>query len=368
MLNIVVPMAGRGSRFANAGYKDPKPLIRFGGKPMIQWVVENVTPKVSHRLIFLCLEEHLRQYPDISSTLRAISPRCEIVPVGGVTEGAACTVLLARTFIDTDEPLMIANSDQFVSLDINDYLAVMDEKHADGLIMTFEADDAKWSYCRLREDGTVSEVVEKREVSNEATVGIYNFHRGRDFVRAADKMIAYNLRVNNEFYVAPTYNQLIAENAKIFVSRTGREYSGMYGLGIPTDLDFFMTTSAYDQGQSSGALPLSEHDRIACLSRHVAASILSGNRKGLSAVMASHIGLRLSGEFYEMTRENLIRVLETTLKKLLGANYTSSVEILGTQQSKIDFLGGDDKVQGVRHLTLRWEDGVVFEIEVIISY
>jgi dTDP-glucose pyrophosphorylase len=191
------------------------------------------------------LAEHLERFPEVPRALRQLCPGCHITPVPGVTEGAACTVLLARQFIDSDEPLMIANSDQIVDLDINQYLAAADAAGTDGLIMTFWADHPKWSYCRMEPDGTVSEVVEKKVVSNEATVGIYNFRRGRDFVRAADSMIARNLRVNNEFYVAPTYNQLIAEGARIVTMKTGREGSGMYGLGVPQDLELFTRTPYY---------------------------------------------------------------------------------------------------------------------------
>lgn len=245
MLNIVIPMAGRGSRFANAGFQTPKPLIPVGGRPMIQWVIDNIRPARPHRFIFLCLAEHLQQYPEVPRELARLCPGCEIVPVAGVTEGAACTVLLAEKFIDSPDPLMIANSDQIVDLSIEDYLAAGDPPDVSGLIMTFWSDHPKWSYCRLRDDGTVSEVVEKQVVSNEATVGIYNFRHGADFVRAAKNMIAADLRVNNEFYVAPCYNQLIAEGAKVIVARTGREYAGMYGLGIPEDLEFFLTTDYY---------------------------------------------------------------------------------------------------------------------------
>lgn len=245
MLNIVVPMAGRGSRFANAGYKHPKPLIPVGGKPMIQWVIDNIRPSRPHRFVFVCLAEHLTTYPEVPATLRRLSPGCEIVTVDQVTEGAACTVLLARRFIDSDDPLMIANADQYIEVSIDTYIDAMELQQADGLIMTFWSDHPKWSYCRMADDGSVQEVVEKRVISNEATVGIYNFRRGADFVASADSMIARGLRVNGEFYVAPTYNEQIEKGKKIITYGVGRERAGMYGLGIPEDLDFFKTTNVY---------------------------------------------------------------------------------------------------------------------------
>ena len=252
-LNIVVPMAGRGSRFAVAGYVDPKPLIEVGGKPMVQWVIENIRPDRPHRFIFICLAEHLERYPKIPSTLKRLTPNCEIVTVNEVTQGAACTVLLAKEFINNETPLMIANSDQFVDLEINSYLEKLSLEKAAGLIMTFWSDHPKWSYCRLRPDGSVSEVVEKKVVSNDATVGIYNFAKGREFVQAAEEMITRNLRVNGEFYVAPAYNLLIEQGAKIVVSETGRENAGMYGLGTPDDLGLFLKSAPFARLSANNA-------------------------------------------------------------------------------------------------------------------
>jgi dTDP-glucose pyrophosphorylase len=236
MLNIVVPMAGRGSRFQKEGYTLPKPLIPVLGKPMIQVVINNLRPKVAHRFIFICLQEHLEKY-QVAEKLKAwAGAGTEIVTVDQVTEGAACTVLLAKEFINNDEPLMIANSDQWVDTDINDYLDKMNRENADGLIMTMWANDPKWSFVRFNEKNEMVEVVEKEVVSNEATVGIYNYKHGKDFVRAAEKMIAKNFRVNGEFYVAPAYNEMIREGKKIIVYNIGKEADGMYGLGIPSDL------------------------------------------------------------------------------------------------------------------------------------
>jgi NDP-sugar pyrophosphorylase family protein len=239
MLNIVLPIAGRGSRFAAAGYTVPKPLIPVHGVPMIEAVVRNVRPACAHRFIFVALQEHL-DHLGMRLALERAAPGSIVVPVRAVTEGAACTVLLAREYIDGSDALMLANSDQWVDIDINDYLAAMDRRHADGLIMTMKADDPKWSFVGLDARTFVTRVVEKQVISDEATVGIYNFRRGSDFVRAADRMIAKNLRVNNEFYVAPVYNELIEDGARIAIYNVGSEGAGMYGLGIPADLDQFV--------------------------------------------------------------------------------------------------------------------------------
>lgn len=239
MLNIVIPMAGAGSRFAKEGYLDPKPLIPVNDVPMIRVVIDNLTPVRPHRFIFVCQQSHYDTYY-LKNKLSSWAPECEIICLNGVTEGAACTVLQARELIDSDDELMIANSDQYVDVSINDYLDCLDTRKLDGIIMTMRATDPKWSFVGLDSEGYVTNVVEKKVISNEATVGIYNFKRGRDFVAAADRMIDRDLRVNNEFYVAPTYNQLIEDGMRIGVFNVGEEANGMYGLGTPDDLRYFL--------------------------------------------------------------------------------------------------------------------------------
>lgn len=240
MLNIVIPMAGAGSRFAAVGYKDPKPLIGVHGTPMIKVVINNLRPAQPHRFVFICQQAHVDAY-GLTEKFSAWAPGCKIVGLNGMTEGAACTVLACRTLIDNEDALMIANSDQYVDIDIDAYLKTMDDDSLDGLIMTMKANDPKWSYVGFDSRGVVSRVVEKQVISDEATVGIYNFRRGCDFVRAADEMVARNLRVNNEFYVAPTYDQLIEAGQRIGIYNVGEEAQGMYGMGIPADLDLFLS-------------------------------------------------------------------------------------------------------------------------------
>ncbi|WP_108396248.1 glycosyltransferase family 2 protein [Devosia submarina] len=237
MLNIVVPMAGHGSRFAKAGYTAPKPLIPIHGVPMIRLVIDNLRPSMDHRFIFLCQAAHIEQFA-LDKRLCAWAPGAEVRSVAAVTEGAACTVLLARDLIDSDEPLMIANCDQYIDVAIDEYLQAA--AAPDGMIMTMIDKDPKWSFVGFDQSGRVSQVVEKQVISDQATVGIYNFTRGRDFVSAADAMIAKDLRVNNEFYVAPVYNELIELGAEIGTYSIGAAAQGMHGLGIPADLDAFL--------------------------------------------------------------------------------------------------------------------------------
>lgn len=236
MLNIVVPMAGRGSRFSNAGYKMPKPLIDVHGHYMIEYVTKNLTPQIEHRFIYICQEEHLEKY-QLEKYLRQIAPNCVVVTVDHITEGAACTVLLAEEYINSNDPLMIANSDQYIDTDINHYLRQMN--NYDGLIMTMPANDPKWSFIKVDEKNLVSMVREKEVISNEATVGVYNYKHGKDFVEYAHLMIEKNIRVNNEFYVAPVYNEMIDAGMKITYFDVGEK---MYGLGTPEDLSEFLKT------------------------------------------------------------------------------------------------------------------------------
>jgi dTDP-glucose pyrophosphorylase len=239
MLTIVIPMAGRGSRFAEAGYELPKPLLPIHGIPMIEAVVRNLAPSEPARFVFICQREHLSSF-GFEAGLRQAAPGCTIVAIDGVTEGAACTVLLAEAAIDPDDVLVIANSDQWVDRTMDVHLGALRGGALDGLIMTMTADDPKWSFVSLDERNLVTTVVEKVVISDEATVGIYAFARGGEFIRAAKAMIAADERVNGEFYVAPVYNQLIAEGARIGIDNVGSEGDGMYGLGIPADYEGFL--------------------------------------------------------------------------------------------------------------------------------
>jgi len=234
-MNVLIPMAGAGSRFVTAGYTFPKPLIsikNLNDKPMIQVIVENLNIDANH--IFITQGEHNIKY-NLQQLLGVISPKSTVVSIGNLTEGAACTTLLAKEFINNDEPLLIANSDQFVEWDSNEFMYSMMDSGIDGGILTFSNSHPKWSYVRQDANGFVTEVKEKQVISNEATVGIYYWKRGSDYVKYAEQMIAKNIRVNGEFYTAPVYNEAIADGKKIKIFHIEK----MWGLGTPEDLTYF---------------------------------------------------------------------------------------------------------------------------------
>jgi HAD superfamily hydrolase (TIGR01509 family) len=234
-MKVIIPMAGAGSRFEKAGFSFPKPLIpvkNMNDKPMIQVIVENLN--VDAEFIFICRREHNEKY-NLKQLLNLIAPNCKLVFVDSLTEGAACTTLLAKEFIDNNDPLLIANSDQFVEWDSNEFMYSMTDPLIDGGILTFENSHPKWSYVKLDDNGYVLEVREKEVISNEATVGIYYWQRGADYVKYAEQMISKNIRVNGEFYVAPVYNESIADGQKVKIFRTSK----MWGLGTPEDLHYF---------------------------------------------------------------------------------------------------------------------------------
>ncbi len=242
-MNVLIPMAGAGSRFSAAGYTFPKPLIDVRNKPMIQTVVDNLNIDARH--IFIVQKEHYVKY-NLKETLERISPDCKIVQIDELTEGAACTTLLAKEYINDDEPLLIANSDQYVEWDSNEFMYSMVGDGVDGGMLTFYSTHPKWSYAGLDEKGFVTTVVEKKPISDKATVGIYFWRRGKDYVKYTEQMIDKDLRVNGEFYVAPVYNEAISDGMKFKIFNTPK----MWGLGTPEDLNYFLEHQGKDPGDA----------------------------------------------------------------------------------------------------------------------
>lgn len=238
MINIVIPMAGAGSRFAKAGYKKPKPFIDVLGKPMICHVLDNLNMSGA-KFILLARKEHYENEPH---TIRWISDNynVEFVLIDKLTEGAACTVLHAHRLINNDTPLLVANSDQIVDMNIEEYINDCKKRELDGSVLCFIDPELnpKWSFAKLDSEGLITEIKEKQPISDKATVGIYYFTKGSSFVENAIDMFVRNERVNNEFYVAPVYNYAIARGKRYGIYNI--DFKAMHGTGTPEDLDKYI--------------------------------------------------------------------------------------------------------------------------------
>lgn len=238
-MNIVIPMAGRGSRFAELGYRNPKPMIDVLGKPMYAWATDGLPLPYVKQLIFICQREHLSHWgleADIRARYAKYQPR--IVPLAEVTQGQACTVLMATEWIDNDDPLLIYNADTYCPTTIFQALRTWPLEVA-GALDVFEAEGERWSFAELGAENRVRATSEKRRTSQWASTGLYYFRRGADFVKHANQMIAANAQINHEFYIAPIYNQMIANGADI----RANPVENVWVLGTPEDLQHFLANN-----------------------------------------------------------------------------------------------------------------------------
>ena len=237
-LQLVIPAAGLGSRFSMVGMTTPKPVIDVDGLPMIAWVIGNFNLRPTDVVIIVTrpeigLSEILLPY------LCAFQCRVEFVCIDYVTEGPAITVSLAKAMLDLDEALIVANSDQYVSAGLDEFLNQARYSSSGGQILTMAASGSKWSYVKRNPAGNVSEVKEKVEISSEATVGIYGWNKASYFFESLESMIAADDRTNGEFYVAPTYNYLLERAVPISATNIGDVEREVHGLGTPEDLEIF---------------------------------------------------------------------------------------------------------------------------------
>lgn len=232
-INILIPMAGEGQRFINKGYLEPKPLININNKKMIELVYNNINTNGNY--IYVAKKQHIDQY-DLQNAISSFCKNFTLISQDKKLDGAVKSCLLAKDLINNDDPLIIANSDQYISWDSKKTINFFLKSGIDGAILTFKANDSKWSYIKRNKYNTVSAVAEKNIISNEATCGIYFWRKGSDFVKYAEQMIEKNIKTNNEFYVCPVYNEAI-EDEKIII---GYLVDEMHGLGTPEDLDAFL--------------------------------------------------------------------------------------------------------------------------------
>jgi NDP-sugar pyrophosphorylase family protein len=224
-------MAGKGQRFIESGYDKPKPLIDVCGVPMIKRVIDSLTLKNDKcNFIFIALQEHLD-----GGLKEYLKPQGTILPLDILTEGAASTTLFAMQQINNDSPLVIANCDQYLEWDFDDF--VSKAKGYDGSLAVFNSTNPHHSYTLVKQN-LVVQVAEKVVISDKACAGIYYFKSGKDYVDSVVQMIIKNIRTNNEFYIAPTYNELIAKDKKISVYEL--DVNKKHMLGTPNELKIFL--------------------------------------------------------------------------------------------------------------------------------
>ena len=237
MLQIIIPLGGKASRFQERGYTFPKPLIEIGSRSMIEVVLENLAPPKPHQYTFICRKEHLAQFY-LGDMLRLLAPGARILPLEQDTAGALCSVLLAIDELDLDEEILIANGDQFISGGLAAFYEACRQPGIDGCILTFTATHPRWSFVKTDAAGLVTATAEKKPISKQATVGIYYFRKARDLFESAEKMIVKGLTTSGQFYVCPVFNELILAGKKITTHHLPA--GTMNSLGTPEDLDLFL--------------------------------------------------------------------------------------------------------------------------------
>jgi dTDP-glucose pyrophosphorylase len=241
-LNVVIPMAGQGRRFAEAGYDKPKPFIEVLGKPMVCHVLDNLNIEAT-KFILLARKKHFEIEKEAVKFITQ-NYNVEWVLIDKSTDGAACTVLHARGLINNDKPLLIVNSDQVVDMDIRQFICDSDSRNLDGSVLCFEDNDPKWSYAKVDNNGLITTVKEKEVVSEHATAGYYYFAKGKYFVEGALDMIVNNDRTNNEFYVAPVYNWVIKRGGRYGIFSV--DQTQMHGMGTADDLNKYIESKTKD--------------------------------------------------------------------------------------------------------------------------
>ena len=239
-IQIVIPMAGLGSRFSNVGYDLPKPFINVFNQPMIKLIVNNLKSfNYNTKFFFIVLKEHVHLFDSIKSI------NYKIIEVEKITEGQACSVLLAKDYLNLDNPLLIANCDQFLEWNLDEFIKYSyDNNDLDGLISTFTMNDSssKWSYSSLDDNEYINLVAEKKIISNNACTGIYYWKKSNDFIKYAEQMISKNIRINNEFYVSTVYNEAIEDDKKFKIFKCTK----FWGLGTPEDLNYYINNYKSD--------------------------------------------------------------------------------------------------------------------------
>jgi NDP-sugar pyrophosphorylase family protein len=240
-MNYILPAAGLGTRFSKAGVVSPKPLIPVLGFPMLLWVVWNLNPQVGDKIFIVAQEEHKLE-EELGHYFQKLSCEFIFINIRGVTDGPASTLELALNLIDDDEPVICANTDQYLSVSLESFVTQVSDNES-GSMLTMNASGTAWSYVTRGSNELLQRIVEKVEISNEATVGIYAWSHSKLAKRAIQQMKFNEDRVNNEFYVAPSFNYLIEAGIQVRGINLGDYGDVVHGIGTPQDYSNFVKTS-----------------------------------------------------------------------------------------------------------------------------
>lgn len=235
-MNVLVPMAGLGSRFPNN--HNPKPFIDVNGKPMIQRAIESMG--IIGNLIFIIRKDTDKDF-NIKSKLLDLYPLSQVIVIDSMTEGPACTAMMAKDYIDNSSQLVIANCDQIMKWDSKTFNIFCKNYPHDGFVVTYFANTTKNSYAKINDSGFITQMKEKEIISNISTNGIHFWNQGSLFVDSVNEMIKSNDRApNGEFYIAPSYNYLINKGCKIGLYHIPNEQH--WAVGTEEDLDLYLRT------------------------------------------------------------------------------------------------------------------------------
>lgn len=242
-VHLVIPAAGLGSRFMDVGINTPKPLIEVFDIPMLFWVISNFSLCAQDKIWVIGQTKHQLK-SKLNLWLGNLLTEINFIEIDGVTEGPAKTVALALEAIPDSEGVIVANSDQFVKHNLAGFIGGVRNGIAPASIVTMEATSNAWSYIGRNDLQQIERIVEKEEISNEATVGIYGWSECRYLRNSFNHMFKSNIKTNGEFYVAPSFNHLIQNKFEISTFHVGKHGKTVHGLGTPADLERFHADSS----------------------------------------------------------------------------------------------------------------------------
>lgn len=213
MINVLIPACGRSKFYEDSFY--PQNVVEIFGKPMIEYVVENYKKLKGVQYTFCLFSDECDQFHTDKIVSILTGHKCNVVKQENVTAGALCTALLAIDYIENDDELIIANSDQIIDADMEKVLNAFRSRKQDCGVICFNSVHPRWSYVRLNKNGEVIETAEKQPLSNHAIAGFYYFAHGRDFVEAAKQVIRKRETYNGRFFIASSINEIILQNKKV---------------------------------------------------------------------------------------------------------------------------------------------------------